>query len=201
MWYPVPRIPYGPRTSGLETCGNCCFHTVPSLCKRPFAFPPGPGSLDRGHSQNRRAWVCPQRTHRAWEQGRRAGQHIQHQSDIWSGRNSHLLTRGGQRQIAYRCSENPSEMYFVLETLLVLRQTPGSWYTCTQGTRACRGRLQSAPGHAHLARCSLYPHAVVLDPAGILTLLIIERSRARAGRAAPGSPPARARARAAAPRG
>lgn len=139
MWYPVPRIPYGPRTSGLQTCGNCCFHTVPSLCKRPFAFPPGPGSLDRGHSQNQRAWVCPQRTHRAWEQGRRAGQHIQHQSDIWSGRNSHLLTRGGQRQIAYRCSENPSEMDFVLETLLVLRQTPGSWYTCTQGTRACRG--------------------------------------------------------------
>lgn len=70
-----------------------------------------------------------------------------HPAPEWRGvasdGNSHLLALGEiQRQIAYGCFEDPSEMYFVLEVLLVLRQTPGSWYTCTLGTRACRGAAE-----------------------------------------------------------
>lgn len=52
---------------------------------RPFALPPGPGTLDKGRSQSQGALARPQGIHRAWEQGRHAGQNIQPQSDFRGG--------------------------------------------------------------------------------------------------------------------
>lgn len=101
----------------------------------------GPGNLEEATHKTKEPWFVPEEH---TELGSRVAALDSTSSPrvtprVASDGNSHLPTPGEvQRQVAYRCFEDPSEKYFVLDALSALRQTPRSWYTCTHGTRACR---------------------------------------------------------------